>query len=467
MEEVLNVQSRRIILIPGIKFIAIFSLCFIAICMSSCKRLGSDSKEIPSNQTATDSELAQYITRIKAVDNHAHPNTLEPNDTGSDALPLDVLGPIELPARLRPESPDWIVALKALYGYSGTTLNEKKIKDLLTIEDKFKKEKGEKFPEWTLDQTGIEVMLANRISMGPGISSPRFRWVSYVDALLFPLSTKAEASVTPDRKNLFPLEEHLLMKYLSDLKISRLPSSLPEYLKQVVTATLEAQKKDGCIALKFEAAYLRSLDFKKTELQPASEVYSKYVHGGEPSHEQYKLLQDFLFRYIAREAGRLGMVVHIHSLSAFGNYYVSAESDPILLESVLNDPELRNTKFVLLHGGGIFSSHTSAMLWKPNFYADISMLTRLCSPDQLAVTLRDWLSQFPEKVLFGTDACSFGPGLGWETGAWIASSSGRKALTVALSGMISSNEISLIRAKEIAIMVMRTNAGNLYQLDLK
>ncbi|HEU5165924.1 MAG TPA: hypothetical protein VFU29_10315, partial [Chitinophagaceae bacterium] len=77
------------------------------------------------------------------------------------------------------------------------------------------------------------------------------------------------------------------------------------------------------------------------------------------------------------------------------------------------------------------------------------------------------LSQFPEKVIFGSDASSFGPGLGWEMSAWIATTAGRQALTIALSEMISSNEITLSRAKEIATMVMRTNAGNLYNLGLQ
>ncbi len=303
--------------------------------------------------------------------------------------------------------------------------------------------------------------------MGPGLSASRFRWVTYVDALLFPLSTKAEAAVTPDREKLFPLEDQLLKKYLSDLNISKLPVTLDEYLKQVVTATLEAQKKGGCTAVKFEAAYLRSLDFEKAELQPASEVYAHYVNGGEPSHEKYKLLQDFIFRYIAREAGRLGMAVHIHSFPGAGNYFVAAGCDPLLLEPVFNDPELRNTKFVLIHGGGTFSKHTSAMLWKPNVYADISLLAQLWTPDQLAAVLRDWLSQFPEKILFGTDAVAFGPGLGWEMSAWIASTTARQALTIALSGMIRDNEISFSRAKEIATLVLRTNANNLYNLGLK
>ena len=258
-----------------------------------------------------------------------------------------------------------------------------------------------------------------------------------------------------------------MKKYLSDLNISKLPATLDEYLKQVVTATLEAQKKGGCIAVKFEAAYLRSLDFEKAELQPASEVYAHYVNGGEPSHEKYKLLQDFIFRYIAREAGRLGMAVHIHSFPepAIILWQQVAIRFSLNLCSMIRNFAIQN--LFLIHGGGTFSKHTSAMLWKPNVYADISLLTQLWTPDQLAAVLRDWLSQFPEKIFFGTDAVSFGPGLGWEMSAWIASTTGRQALTIALSGMIRSNEISLSRAKEIATMVLRTNAGNLYNLGLK
>ena len=461
-------MSLRYISIIMKKLITIISFVGMTAYMTSCNQSRPVNEGTTSYQSTTDPELAEFISKIKAVDNHTHVNTINPDDKGSDALPLDVLLPFEIPTRLRPESPDWLAADKALYGFTGSELNEQSMKELMGTMEKVMKEKGEKFPEWALDQTGIEVMLANRIAMGPGLSTPRFRWVSYVDALLFPLSTKTEAAVTPDREKLFPLEDQLLKKYLSDLNVSnKLPATLDEYLKRVVTGTLEAQKNNGCIAVKFEVAYLRSLDFEKVALQSASEVYSHYINGGEPSHEKYKLLQDFLFRYIAREAGRLGMAVHIHSFPAAGNYYVAANSDPLLLEPVFNDPELRNTKFVLIHGGGTFSQHTSAMLWKPNVYADISALTRLWTPDQLAIVLRDWLSQFPEKVLFGTDAASFGPGLGWELGAWIATATGRQALTIALSGMIRSNEVGRSRANEIATMVMRTNAGNLYNLGLK
>jgi uncharacterized protein len=448
------------------KLITIISFAGMIVHMTSCNQSRSANEDTISYQSKPDPELAEFISKIKAVDNHTHVNTINPDDKGADALPLDVLLPFDIPARLRPESPDWLAAYKALYGFTGSELNEKSMKEMMGTMERVMKEKGEKFPEWVLDQTGIEVMLANRIEMGPGLSAPRFRWVSYVDALLFPLSTKAEAAVSPDREKLFPLEEQHLKNYLSDVKVSKLPATLDEYLKRVVTGTLEAQKKGSCIAVKFEAAFLRSLDFDKVALQTATEIYSRYINGGEPSHAEYKSLQDFLFRYIALEAGRLGMAVHIHTFPGPGNYYVATGSDPFLLEPVFNDPELRNTKFVLIHGGGAFSQHTAAMFWKPNVYADISALTRLWTPDQLAIVLRDWLSQFPEKVLFGTDAASFGPGLGWELGTWIATTSGRQALTIALSGMIRSNEVSRSRAEEIATMVMRINAGKLYNLGL-
>ncbi|HSZ87439.1 MAG TPA: amidohydrolase family protein [Puia sp.] len=436
---------------------------FITVYIPSCNQSHSANEETEINDTS----LAAFISQVKAVDNHAHANTIDSVDKGSDALPLDGLGNIELPVRVRPGSKTWVDVAKAIYGFTGTELDENAMKKLMDTERNIMKQKAENFPAWALDQAGIEVMFANRITMGAGLSPSRFRWVSYDDALLFPISNKAEASVTPDREKLFPLEEDLLKKYLADLSISKLPATLDEYLKKIVTATLEAQKKGGCMAVKFEAAYLRSLDFEKVEMRSASEVYAHYINGGEPSHEKYKLLQDFIFYYIAREAGRLGMAVHIHSYPGAGNYFVAAGCDPLLLESVFNDPDLRNTKFVIIHGGGTFSKHTSAMLWKPNVYADISLLTQLWPPDQLAIVLRDWLSQFPEKILFGTDAVSFGRGLGWEMSAWIASTTGRQALTIALSGMVKSNEITVSRAKEIATMVLRGNANNLYHLGLK
>jgi predicted TIM-barrel fold metal-dependent hydrolase len=86
---------------------------------------------------------------------------------------------------------------------------------------------------------------------------------------------------------------------------------------------------------------------------------------------------------------------------------------------------------------------------------------------KLAAVMRDWLIQYPEKVLFGSDASAFGPEMGWEVAAWIATKNGRAALALALTDMIRNGEVGRARAEAIATMVMRTNAGRLYQLELK
>lgn len=416
--------------------------------------------------SSADPEISAFVAKIRAVDNHSHANSVAPGDTDADALPLDGIAPFEIPAPLRPDNPAWLAAYRALYGYPHTDLSDAHMVELRDAMERVAKEQGEKFPAWVLDQIGTEVLLANRIAMGPGLAPPRVRWVSYADALMLPLSTKAEAASSPDREKLFPLEDALLQRYLSGLNIARCPRTLEAYLKTVVTPTLEAQRKGGAVAVKFEAAYLRALDFDDVAADAASRIYAKYAGGGVPSRAEYKALQDFLFRYIAREAGRLGMAVHIHALEGAGNFFEIAGADPLLLESVFDDPALRKTNFVVIHGGGIFSAHGGAMLWKPNVYVDMSLMTLVYPPSRLAAVLRDWLTQFPEKVLFGSDAVSLGPDMGWEVAAWVGTRNARMALAQALTDMIQSGEVDRAGAEAIATMVMRTNAGKLYGLAL-
>jgi len=417
-------------------------------------------------QAGVDPEISAFVGNIRAVDNHSHANSIVRGDSDYDALPLDGVS-IEMPVQLRLENPDWIAAYKALYQYPYDDMSEDHLRVLRGAMQDVRKAQRENFPTWVLDQVGTEVLLANRIAMGPGLISPRFRWVSYADALLLPLSTKAEAGVTPDREILYPLEEKLLRRYLSDLKIETLPATLDAYLASVVTPTLETQRKAGCVAIKFEAAYLRALDFAGVSVETANRIYAKYIAGGEPPHADYKALQDYLFRYISRESGRLGMAVHIHSFEGFGPYYDVSGANPMLLEPVFNDATLRNTSFVIIHGGGIYSAGAGAMAWKPNVYVDFSLMTMVYPPAKLAGILRSWLTQYPEKVLFGSDAIALGPDLGWEVAASVSARSGRTALALALTEMVQAGEVSRARAEEIATMVLRTNAGKLYSLGLK
>ena len=115
-----------------------------------------------------------------------------------------------------------------------------------------------KDPARVLDAAGIEKMLANRVSMDPGLPSSRFAWVAYADALMYPLDNAAIAN-TPDRKAFFALEERLLKRYYAESGVARRPPSLEDYLVKVLRPTLARHQQGGAVAEKFEMAYLRSL----------------------------------------------------------------------------------------------------------------------------------------------------------------------------------------------------------------
>ena len=282
---------------------------------------------------------------------------------------------------------------------------------------------------------------------------------------MFPLSNETAKRSNPDYRGFYPGEERLLKRYLTELKLSVLPGELDDYLRRVVAPTLEKQKRDGAVAIKFEAAYLRRLDFDDADEARARATYERYVKGAEPSASDYKNLQDYLFRYLAREAGRLGMAVHIHAIDGAGSYYRASGSNPLLLESVFNDPTLRKTNFVLIHGGAPFTKQTVSMMGKPNVYADFSAQTFFYYPRALSETLRNWLESYPDRILFGTDAFSFGPAVDWGEVAWLSNTTARQALALALTGMMNDGEITRERALELARMALRDNAVRLYGLD--
>src|SRR5205823_5757830 len=97
-----------------------------------------------------------------------------------------------------------------LYGYSHNDTSAAHVQELRAAKETVVKQCGEDTPAWILDQLNIETMFANRVAMGRGLTAPRFRWVSFDDALLFPLSNEAAKRANVDYKGFYPAEEKLL-----------------------------------------------------------------------------------------------------------------------------------------------------------------------------------------------------------------------------------------------------------------
>ncbi len=420
-------------------------------------------------ERALDPELYAYILSTPAIDNHAHPVLPPPADATDrdfDALPVDNMEPETDSVAWRPDNPQLPAAWKALWGVDLTVpLDANGMKRLEAARAAVKSREGLHFDEWVLDQANIGTMVANRVLMGPGVEPPRFRWVPYADALLFPFDNSALAAQNPDKALFFPLEDKLRARYLAAVHLRDVPATLDQYLVQVVTPTLERQHAGGAIAEKFEIAYLRSFDFTDPSRADAARVYAQLAGKPHPDPAAYKLLQDFLLRYIALECGRLGMAVHFHVLSGGGGYFGVAGANPLLLEPLFDDPKLRHTHFVMLHGGWPFVREANALLQKPNVYLDLSQQSLMFPPRTQATWLRELLETFPDKVLFGTDGFADNDALGWEESTWIAARNARQALALALTEMLADGEITRPRAFAIASEVLRDTAVHLYALQ--
>ena len=412
-----------------------------------------------------DPQILNEVQQTRAIDNHAHPVRFtgkdEAPDREFDALPVDNMEPASDPVQLRPTDPGVVEAWQTLWNYPYNDASPEHIREWMPHKRQIAEQKGTSYPDWILDKIGVDVMVANRVHLGNSVQPPRFRWVPDVDALIFPLDNSHLAQKNSDRKAFFTLEERVYQSYLSDAGLQTPPKTLEDYLKLVVTPALERHKQGGAIAEKFEAAYLRSLAFDKVDAAEAARVYAANW-GKVPADDEYKRLQDFLFRYIAAECGRLGMAVHIHAMAGAGSYFDVSGVNPLLLESVFNDPDLRKTKFVMLHGGWPYIREIASMLTKPNAYLDFSQQSLSFTPATMGRAIREWLEWVPEKVLFGTDAYPYSDELGWEESGWLAAKRGREALARALTGMMNDGEISRDRAVELAHMVLRDNARALY-----
>lgn len=402
------------------------------------------------SQTSADRDLFAAIQKIRAVDNHAHVLPARSPDPAEAERP-DPLGktPFEYPVRLRVTNPEYVEAWRALYGYKHRDMTVDHAREALRAKLRLMQEKGTGYPSWVLDQTGIDIILVNVSSLGPGQNAPRFLWVPGADGFLFP----------------FAGEEERINWFRKEVGLDSLPTTLNVYM-DTIRKRLVQWKKAGAVAIKFAVAYVRPLDFARVSDEEANRVFEHHCRDGKPSANDYRILQDFLFRFTAREAGRQGLIVHIHTGIGAEPYFNITGSNPMLLETMFNDPALRQTNFVIIHGGWPFEREAGVMLIKPNVYADFSTQTFLRSTEALSEVLREWLEWYPEKVLFGTDAYPDDtPLANWDEKLWLATRTAREALALALTQMMSAGEITRQRALELARMVLRNNAVKLYGLE--
>jgi hypothetical protein len=400
--------------------------------------------------------LLPQIEKIPMFDHHAHPGFSDDADVDAMAAP-----PGSAALRERDTNPELVAAAKALFGYPYDDLSPEHAKWLVQKKAERKKERGNAYFSDILDKLNIEQGVANRAMMADYLDPKRFVWVFFADSFMWPFDNQRERSRNADEEVYIPLQEKMLHRWMQQEGVSKMPADFADYLK-FVSRTLEDNQKKGAIAMKFEVAYFRSTKFSDPAREDAQDIYERFVAGGIPSKDEYRSFQDFMFRYLIREGGRLHLPVHIHSAVGIGDYFNLSESNIMNLESVLRDPRYSNVTFVMIHGGYPYDRQAIWLASAKNVYLDSSETEILLYPSEFKNTLKQWLETFPEKITFGTDSFPYNEVLGAEESYWLGVQSSRTALAAALAEMISMSEVSEAQALQMAHGYLHDNAVGIY-----
>jgi hypothetical protein len=402
-------------------------------------------------------KLLKQIDQIPIYDNHSHATFPDDSDMDAMASPADESTVL----RLRDSNPEFVAAAKALFGYPYDDFKPEHAQWLIDKKKAAEAAGGTAYWDSILDKLNIEICLANRVALAPYLDPKRFHWVFFVDSFLFPFDNHEQAARNGDMGVYVPLQEKVLQRYMKQEGVTALPPDLAGY-EAFVRQTVADNQKQGGVAMKFEAAYFRSLYFRDPPREKAEAIYAKYHAGGVPSEEEYRTFQDYVFRVLIDQAGKLKLSVHFHSAVGIGDYFSLRNGNPLNLENVLRDPRYSNVKFVLIHGG---YPYTLDMIWltaAKNVYTDSSLMGYYVYPSELKNILKQWISLYPEKIMFGSDAFPFNDAVGAEETFWLASRSARTAIAAALAELVAEGAFSEEKALELARLYLHDNAAKLY-----
>jgi uncharacterized protein len=414
--------------------------------------LGSDLQQIYQR-------LLPEIEKIPAFDHHAHPGFADDPDIDAMAAPPDASEPV----RTRADNPELIAAAQALFGYPYADLSPEHAKWLVAKKAELRKQyPGTAYFDMILDKINTESSVANRAMMADYLDPKRFPWVFFTDSFMWPFDDTRETGRNPDEGVYIPLQEKMLHRWMQQEHVTKLPAKFDDYLS-FIDRVLQDNKSAGGIAMKFEVAYFRPTAFSDPRKDQAEDIYERYVSGGIPTEKEYRVFQDYIFRFLVTEGGKLSLPVHIHTAVGIGDYFNLSQSNIMNLESVLRDPRYHNTIFVMIHGGYPLEREAIWLAAMKNVYLDSSFGELTQYPAAFKDTLKMWLETFPDKITFGTDCFPYNDVLGAEESYWLGAQTSRMALAAALAEMISENEITEARALELAHAYLHDTAVSLYQ----
>jgi predicted TIM-barrel fold metal-dependent hydrolase len=227
------------------------------------------------------------------------------------------------------------------------------------------------------------------------------------------------------------------------------------YIERYRATCTAAVREQGCVAFKTVMAYHTGLTVQRVSEVEARAAYEASAEGGIAAE---KVVRDYLFFVTARVAAELGVPLTVHSgFTGLGKPW--SYGDPSGLSLALREPEMRETTFVLLHGGypwggaaGFLAAHL------PNVYVDMSEVIPSTSIG-IERHLEEVLEFAPlSRVMLGSD------GLGIPEMHWYGLVMAKRALGNVLGRLTATEVLRPERAEQFAELICHGTAERLYGL---
>lgn len=222
--------------------------------------------------------------------------------------------------------------------------------------------------------------------------------------------------------------------------------SIDEYISRMENEII-AKKDAGCVALKCAAAYDPGVDFA----QASKLMAEKAMKSKEPSGEEIKAFQDYVFGEACRIAAEQNIPMQIHT--GLGLTY---RSNAVWLRNcVVQHPD---TVFSLMHGSYPWTDDLLAMIHNySNVVADICWLP-LLSPSCSVRFIKEFVDIGDmDKITWGCDTFHR-----YESYAAVLAL--RQVLAEAFSDMIENQRMDSEYAKLYIEHILRKNAESIYHL---
>jgi uncharacterized protein len=215
------------------------------------------------------------------------------------------------------------------------------------------------------------------------------------------------------------------------------------------------------VALKSIAAYRSGLAIERVSRATAAERFQslKRETGAGVFRLADKQLVDFLLREALQVAAKHALPVQLHT--GFGDADLDLRlASPLHLRPILEDPRFRSVPIVLLHASYPFTREAGYLASVyANVYLDCGLAVPYLSISGMRGVFRQLLELAPStKILYSSDAHGI-PELFYLGAKW-----GREALGYVLDEAVRDGDLVAREAEDVALAILRENAGALYGL---